>query len=142
MSKLCIVCREQEAVSAKRCKACKDAISLGGSPFAANHKWRVPIQVCKQGHSHVPVNGECLKCNPAAGIPRKCAQCKMVTVTGKSTFCGKKCAHTHHISQLTDNYCVNCGKQLTVVQEKVCSLKCNGQYKKKKIEEVIKSLNL
>lgn len=138
--KICNVCKEVEAVSGGRCKECKDSISRGGSIMTS--KWRVAIQTCSEGHRHVPVNGSCLICNPAAGVPRKCAQCKIVTISGRNTFCGKKCAHQHRINQLTDNYCLNCNKQLRVFQNKVCSLQCNGAYKKKKIDEVLKTLNL
>ena len=60
--KICNVCKEVEAVSGGRCKECKNAISLGISPSNINHKWRVAIQVCDNGHSYVPVEGRCLEC--------------------------------------------------------------------------------
>ena len=63
MTKLCIVCKEAEAVSARRCKPCKDAITIGASPSSTNHKWLVAIQTCNNGHKYVPVKGRCLQCD-------------------------------------------------------------------------------
>lgn len=49
---ICILCHDNEAVSAKRCQACKNAIASGTS---ARGKWAVAIQTCEKSHRYVPI---------------------------------------------------------------------------------------
>ena len=68
---ICIICKEADAVSSRRCQACKDAINLGGKMMGENHKWRVAIQVCDSGHRYVPVKGRCLQCDKERNYENK-----------------------------------------------------------------------
>ncbi len=141
--KTCINCQENEVTSGSRCKDCKNALSLGVSPSNINHKWRVAIETCKEGHSHVPVNGACLICDPTAVSKAvRCPHCKKSFTSRGSIkkYCSRKCAYEEQKNRLTDKHCLNCGERLKIHQDRVCSIQCNGAYKHKKVQEALASL--
>lgn len=142
--KLCINCHEVEVTSGPRCKDCKNALSLGISPSNINHKWRVAIETCKEGHRFVPVNNACLICEPTAiSKAIRCSHCKKsFTSRGNiKKYCSRKCAYEEQKNRLTDKYCLNCGEQLKIHQDRVCSIQCNGQYKHKKALNVLHTIH-